>query len=201
MSQRPLPNRTRKWRTALSAPMIVLLCLPVCNCGSILKASVDSSCPDQQLTPAQVEDLTKQGLAAIKVEKSGEHHRTTSLTKGLPMLKQAALHGSLQAMRAYSALFIQIGIVDPTGDGILGLSDSEVAEEGMLFMILAAHLGDPYESYDVETFRVLLDPSVPFPEGFFKGNSGTGWLMQMLSPASLDRARRQAFYWRGCWKN
>jgi hypothetical protein len=180
--------------------MIVLLCLSGCNCGSIFKAPANPNCPEQQLTAAQVEALTKKGLAANTVGKSGEYHLTTSLEKGLPMLKRAALHGAVDAMSAYSGHLIQMGIVDPSGSGILGLSDAEVAEEAMLFMILEVHLGRPYQSHDAETYRVLLDPSVPFPEGFFQQSGGTGWMMQMLSPASLDRARRQAFHWRACWK-
>ena len=200
MSERLLPIPTRKWCAAFSLPMIILLGLSACNCGSIFKAPPDPTCPEQELTPAQVEALTKKGLAANKVGKSGEYHLTTSLDKGLPMLKRAALHGSLEAMRAYSGHLMQMGIVDPSGAGVLGLSDAEMAEEAMLFRILAVHLGRPYQSHDAETYRVLLDPSVPFPEGFFQQSSGAGWMLQMLSPASLDRARQQAFHWRACWK-
>ena len=129
----------------------------------------------------------------------GEYHLIASLKKGLPFLKVAATHGHREAMKAYGGHYIQAGIIQMRP--FMGLSAVEAAEEGMMWYILQRQLGAEISETDKETFRVLLDPKVPFPEGFFRGSSGTAWMLQMVSPRGLDRARNKAYAWRNCWTN
>ena len=91
------------------------------------------------------------------------------------------------------------GIINMNSGPFWWRSQGGVAEEAKMWLILRAHLGNKISDGDKDTFRVLLDPSIPFPDGFFRSSSGTAWMLQMVSPSRLDRARKQAFAWRGCW--
>jgi hypothetical protein len=83
---------------------------------------------------------------------------------------------------------------------LLDYSAKDAAEEGMLWLILRKHLGEKISEGDEETFRILLDPTIPFPKGFFQQSEGTAWLLQMLTPDGLQRSRKQAYAWRNCWR-
>ena len=80
-----------------------------------------------------------------------------------------------------------------------GLSYPDATAEGMMWSILRRHRGEEIMGGDEGTYRVLLDPSVPFPDGFFDSPSGTAWMFQMLTESGLDWAREQAYVWRSCW--
>ena len=159
--------------------------------------SVETTCPQQTLTATQVEELYQKGLEIINKNKMGDYHHLGSLEEGLPIIKVAALHGHRKAMQEYQVHFIQAGIIDMRN--FMGYSPIVAGEEGMMWLILEAHLGEKIEDYDKETFRILLDPNIPFPDDFFHQKSGTAWMLQMLTPGNLDRARKQAYAWRECW--
>jgi hypothetical protein len=154
-------------------------------------------CPEQTLSPAEVEALYKKGQAATKEDMIGEYHMISSLEAGLPLLEVAAMHGHIPAMKAYGGHFTRIGAVEM--GSLMWLSQPDATAEGMMWSILKVHLGEEVMEHDKETYRVLLDPTIPFPEGFFESSSGTAWMFQMLSSSGLDWAREQAYAWRGCW--
>ncbi len=156
-------------------------------------------CPEQTLSAKEVLELSRLGLSTVDENMLGEHHSIASLDNGMPMLKQAALHGNLEAMTRYAGLVTWYGFIDNAGDRFLGRTQWENAEEGMLFNILAAHLGDSYSEDDSETYRVLLDPTVAYPQGFFDDSRGTAWLLQGWPPQALDPIREQAYRWKSCW--
>ena len=169
------------------------------GCRLLMWTRVELACPEQTMTPDQIEALYHKGLAATKRDMMGEHHRLDALAEGLPILKEAALQGHTGAMDAYNGHLIQAGIIDMTSGPFWWRSQLDVAEEGMMWLILRAHLGSPITEGDKATFRVLLDPNIPFPEGFFRSSSGTAWMLQMVTPSGLERARKQAYAWRKCW--
>ncbi len=163
------------------------------SCG--IKPVVD--CPDQTLSAAEVQALYEKGVAATEADKMGEYYLSSSVADGLPMLRTAALHGHREAMSEYRGHFIRNGAVEmQTFDW---LSSPDATAEGMMWSILQVHLGKEVKPFDQETYRVLLDPSIPFPDGTFDSASGTAWMFQMLTESGLDWAREQAYAWRGCW--
>ena len=169
------------------------------HCASSLGLRQVADCPERTLKTDEVEALYRKGLEATQRGKMGEHHRLDALAEGLPLLEKAALHGHVGAMDRYRSHLIQAGIVEMTSGPYFWRSRLGVAEEGMMWLILGAHLGEGISAHDKETFRVLLDPSVPFPEGFLRSSSGAAWMFQMLTPDTLDHARKQAYAWRHCW--
>jgi len=155
-------------------------------------------CPKQSMSTDEVVNLYQKGVKTTKQGMMGEYHLMTSLEEGLDMLEVAALHGHLPAMKEYSGHFINMGIVQMMP--LLDYTAPAAAEEGMLWLILRKHLGEKISKGDEETFRILLDPTIPFPKGFFRQSSGSGWMLQMLSPDGLQRARDRAYTWRNCWR-
>jgi len=154
-------------------------------------------CPEQTLTTEEVQALYTEGLAITQRDMMGEHYHLGSIAEGLPLLERAALHGHREAMKAYRGHFIRVGALEmQTFDGLLS---PDATAEGMMWVILGAHLGEPVQAHDTATFEVLMDPALPFPEGFFDSPSGTAWMFQMLTERGLDWAREQAYAWRGCW--
>jgi hypothetical protein len=154
-------------------------------------------CPEQTLSEGEVQALFEQGVTLTEQDIMGEYRLMSSIHEGLPLLKTAAYHGHRGAMAEYRGHFIRLGAVEMMGLG--GLSPPDATAEGMMWKILGVHLGDTVEPHDAETFEVLLDPEVAFPEGFFNAPTGTAWMFQMLSHSGLDWARQQAYAWRGCW--
>ncbi|HIA01265.1 MAG TPA: hypothetical protein EYN66_05060 [Myxococcales bacterium] len=142
--------------------------------------------------------LYKKGVETTKKGMMGEYHLMTSLEEGLDMLEVAALHGHLPAMQEYSGHFIRIGIVEMMP--LLDYTVTDAGEEGMLWLILGKHLGGKISEGDEETFRILLNPTIPFPKGFFRQSAGAAWMLQMLTPDGLQRARKRAYEWRNCWR-
>ncbi len=156
-------------------------------------------CPAQTLTSIEAAALGRKGATTVDVNRLGEHHSTASLEAGIPMLKKAALHGDVQAMSRYASLVTWYGFIDNDGEPFLGRSQMENAQEGLLFTILAAHRGREITVGEEETFRVLLDPTVQFPEGFLDDASGTAWVFQGWPAETVDQVRKQAYRWRDCW--
>jgi len=156
-------------------------------------------CPKQTLTAAEVVDLSERGIKAVNANRLGEHHSIAALETGLPMLKLAAWHGDVPAMNEYANLIIWYGFIDNNNTPFMGRKPWQNAQEGLLFNLLAAHRDDEIWADDRETFTVLLDPSIPFPDGFFDNASGTAWLFQGWDPDSVDRVRIQAYHWKDCW--
>ena len=151
------------------------------------------------MTSDEAAALGRQGASTVDANRLGEHHSTASLEAGMPMLKKAALHGDVGAMTRYASLVTWYGFIDNDDEPFLGRSQWENGQEGLLFNILAAHSGDPPSVDEQETYRVLLDPTVPFPEGFLDDDSGTAWAIQGWPPDTVDQIRRQAYQWRDCW--
>lgn len=154
-------------------------------------------CPEQTLSPAEVQALFEEGVTLTEQDMMGEYRLMSSIDAGLPLLKTAAHHGHRDAMAEYRGHFIRLGAIEMMG--IDGLSSADATAEGMMWIILGVHLGDTVKPHDAETFEVLLDPEVDFPDGFFNAPTGTAWMFQMLSHSGLDWARQQAYAWRGCW--
>ncbi|MGB0592596.1 MAG: hypothetical protein ACPGU1_23205, partial [Myxococcota bacterium] len=138
-----------------------------------------------------------EGVKLTEQDMQGEYSMMSSIDAGLPLLKTAAKHGHRGAMAEYRGHFLRLGAVEMMG--LDGLSSPDATAEGMMWKILGVHLGDAVSPHDAETFKVLLDPEVAFPEGFFSSPTGTAWMFQMLSNSGLDWARRQAHAWRRCW--
>ena len=154
-------------------------------------------CPEQRLSASEVQALYVRGLELTERDMMGEYYLMSSIYEGLPLLKEAAHHGHREAMGEYGGHFTRQGGLEMlTFDG---LSAPDATAEGMMWSILGVHLGDEVQPFDKETYRVLLDPEIPFPEGFFNSATGTAWMFQMLTEPGLDWARRQAYAWRGCW--
>ena len=154
-------------------------------------------CPEQTLSPADVEALYLKGVAATDEDMMGEHRLISSIEDGLPMLKTAALHGHLPAIDRMGSHFIQTGVISMVS--LDGLAAPDAAAEGMMWHILEVHLKGEIPHREEELFRVLLDPSIPFPEGFMNSSSGTAWMFQMLTTSGLEYARDQAHAWSRCW--
>ena len=156
-------------------------------------------CPEQDISTEDAEALGRAGYAAVNKNRMGDHHSTESLNTGIPMLKKAALHGDSVSMSRYSSLVIWYGFIDNDGTPFLGRSQWQNALEGVLFMTLAAHRDASNVGDDAETFRVLLDPSIPYPHGFFEDGSGAAGLLDNWTPDDLDPIRQQAYRWKDCW--
>lgn len=154
-------------------------------------------CPATELTAKEIQMLSREGIK--KVDPGDEEHFVTEdLVQGLPMLREAALHGSLEAQTTYGSVLIALGIVEMV-DLPNGLPQPLAAQEGLLFHILSVHRGAPHPPGEKDLYAVLLNPEPDFPPGFFEQRSGTGWLFQIVPSWSLNHARRQAFYWKDCW--
>ena len=187
-------------RWGLGGVLVMLPIIVLAYTGSLVRScglKWIADCPEQTLSPAESQALYERGLAMTKLNMMGEYYRTDSVNAGLPMLREAALHGNLPAMAAYGGHFIRRGAIDM--HSIDGLSYADATAEGMMWSILRTHRGETIREEDEETYRVLLDPSIPFPDDFFDSPSGTAWLFQMLTAPGLDWARSQAHAWRECW--
>lgn len=149
------------------------------------------SCPQERLSASEVQALFEEGVRLTEVGKSGEHYQRASLDAGLPLLQRAALYGHMGAIDLCAGLFITLGGVEVQSVG--GLSYAEATAEGMMWSIFALHLGAEVPEADGETYRVLLDPELPFPEGFFDSPTGIAWMFKMLTPWGLEWARSQAY--------
>jgi len=156
-------------------------------------------CPEQSLTAEEVAALRRRGVAAVDANRMGEHHAIASLDAGLPLLKQAALHGDVVAMGEYASLVTWYGFIDNDGARFMGRTPWKNAQEGLMFILLATHRGRDVSEDDQEAFRVLLNPATPFPSGFLDDPSGTAWLIQGWPPETVDQVRRQAHHWKDCW--
>ena len=156
-------------------------------------------CPETSLSHEQVSQLSREGVETVNANRMGEHHHLASLEAGMPMLKKAALHGDVDAMSKYASLVLWYGFIDNDGDRFLGRTPFQNAKEGLLFRLLAAHRGEREGADDEEAFRVLLDPTMPYPEGFFDDGSGIAWLLNGWKPADVDPIRQHAYRWKDCW--
>ena len=159
------------------------------------------SCPEQTMSPSETEALFQEGKAAAEEGRMGEYYMSTSVLMGLPKLRKAALQGHRGAMDDVTMHLMRAGIINMTSGAEFWRTQLGVAEEAMMWFILKAHIDGkiPPGEEEEEVFRVLLDPSIPFPEGFFRSGAGTAWMFQMLTEGALDHARHQAFAWRNCW--
>ncbi len=187
--------RSTLWAIVVAVPLFMLL-----STGSLVRSvggKTVEGCPAQTLSLAEAQALYERGRAKTRERMMGEYYRTDSLEAGLPMLKRAALHGVIPAMGAYAGHLLQSGAVDMLE--IAGLAYPDATAEGMMWSTLLRHRGEPASPGDEETYRVLLDPSTPFPDGFFSDPSGTAWMFQMTTEEDLQWAREQAFAWRACW--
>jgi len=181
---------------------VIALCITSCGVKGLPGDKLITSkkqCPTVELSSEELETLTQKGLQTNEENKMGEYYFTESLDKGMPMLRTAALQGSLLAQKEYSSMLIYLALVEMV-KGPMGMSRRQAAEEGMMFHILTVHRGEPVEDHDKETYRILLDPSASFPKGFFSQDSGMGWVLQSIDPLALNRARKQAFLWKDCWE-
>ena len=187
-------------RWGLGGVLVVLPMLVFAYTGSMVRScglKWVADCPEKTLSPTEAQALYERGLATTEEDMMGEYYRTSSVKAGLPMLREAALHGNLSAMQAYGGHFIRRGAIDM--DSIDGLSYSDATAEGMMWSILRKHRGEAIMEGDEETYRVLLDPAIPFPDELFDSPSGTAWMFQMLTESGLSWAREQAYAWRACW--
>ncbi len=157
------------------------------------------SCPDQSLTASEVEALYQEGWAIAEEGRRGEHYMSTEVMFALPSLREAARQGHRGAMDHLTSHLMQAGILEVTSGPEFWRTQVGVAEEAMTWFLLEAHLDGEIPQGEEEVFRVLLDPSIDFPEGFFQSSTGTAWMFQMLTEGALDHARTQAFAWRNCW--
>ena len=64
---------------------------------------------------------------------------------------------------------------------------------------MVAHRGENLSEDNAETLKMLMDPAIPFPPGFFEDPSGIAWVVQGWPPESLDQVRQQAYLWKDCW--
>jgi hypothetical protein len=156
------------------------------------------SCPDQALTASEVEAIYQEGWAIAEEGRRGEHYMSTEVMFALPSLREAARQGHRGAMDQLTSHLMQAGILEVTSGPEFWRTQLGVAEEAMMWFILKAHLDGEIPAGEEEVYRVLLDPSLPFPEGFFRSGEGTAWMFQMLTEGALDHARSQAFAWRNC---
>jgi hypothetical protein len=156
-------------------------------------------CPEQTLTAEAAAELGREAVVVVDAKRLGEHHHLGSLHAGLPMLKQAALQGDVASMSRYASLVLWYGFIDTDGKRFLGRTPRQNAKEGLLFTVLAGHLGESVGADDEEVFRVLLDPTVPYPASFFEDGSGIAWLLNGRKPADVDPVRQQAYRWKDCW--
>jgi len=187
-------------RGSISLPFVfiaITLSIVLSQCDRIIGASVEPICPKQTLTPAQTDAL----YAEVKtlINDDHEHHPVEALRQALPLLEEGTLNGHKPSRDRLTSHLIQAGIIDMTNGPFAWRSSASVAQEGIMWMIVGAHLGDPITPQDSETFRILLDPSIPLPSGFNRQQSGTAWMLQMLPEFQIERARRQAYAWRECW--
>lgn len=177
-----------------------LLLWMLLSTGSLVRSlgfkGVDD-CPEQTLSAAEAEALYERGLDRTQIGMMGEYYRSDSVEAGLPMIRRAALHGVTSAMETYASHFIQQGAINM--QQIDGLSYPDATAEGMMWSILLKHRGEGIMKGDEATYRVLLDPTVPFPDGYFNNPSGTAWIFQMATKRGLGWAREQAFAWKSCW--
>ena len=193
----PRPVKRLKKRHWLGILLVCLVLYGVSTMTRTLGIHPVFDCPEQTLSQGEVQALFEDGVKLTEQDMRGEYSMMSSIDAGLPLLKTAAKHGHRGAMAEYRGHFLRLGAVEMMGVG--GLSSPDATAEGMMWKILGVHLGDAVSPHDAETFKVLLDPEVAFPEGFFSSPTGTAWMFQMLSNSGLDWARRQAHAWRGCW--
>ena len=158
-----------------------------------------ASCPKQTLTPTEANAVFQRGLSATRRDQMGEYYMMSSIYEGLPLLKEAARHGHREAMKEVRGHYLRQGAVEMLGFD--GLSSPDASAEGMMWKILGAHLGEEFHPIEADVYRVLMDPSLPFPDGFFDSSTGVAWTFQMLTTPGLDWARQQAYAWRNCWPN
>lgn len=156
-------------------------------------------CPEQTMTAHAAAELGQEAVVVVDANRLGEHHHLGSLHSGLPMLKQAALQGDVASMSRYASLVLWYGFIDTDGKRFLGRTPWQNAKEGLLFTVLAGHLGESGGPDDEKAFRVLLDPTTPYPDGFFEDGSGIAWFLNGWKPADVDPVRQQAYRWKDCW--
>lgn len=190
-------SRSRKWFVLASLLIIGVSLYTLSGFTRSLGLHPIASCPQQSLSPSEIEARFTRGVALTREGMMGEYYLLDSIEEGLPLLKEAAQHGHSAAMKEVRGHFLRQGAVEMFGFD--GKSAPDATAEGMMWKILAVHLGEDVSPSDAEVYRVLLDPEVLFPEGFFESPSGVAWMFQMLTESGLDWARRQAFAWRDCW--
>ena len=182
---------------------VVLLCLAgfwmYQSLGRSFGIRLIQSCPPQDLTQAEANEIYRQGVSTVERDKMGEYYLKPSLDSGLPLIYRAAIHGHRGAIKRYASHLTQAGIIDM--HGINGLSSPDAAVESLMWDLVLIHLGESdIPNNERDAYQVLLEPSIPFPEGYFKVRGhGLGWMFQMMTEAGVNWARHQAWAWRTCW--
>ena len=168
--------------------------------------NLESVPPCPKARTDDVDALTQSGLKVLRTNKMDEYHATESVKKGLPILRDAALSGSMEAAGTYSAVVFTYVLQDVIGDPLDRPMD-QGAQEVAFFMLL--NLIRSQETNLGECLEVVLDFSQPLPEDLFLENgkddgsegacAGAFYQLSYFNVADIEAIRQQARAWSTCW--
>ncbi len=133
-------QRFRLGNAAIGLALVAItLSIVLSQCDRIIGASVDPKCPKPTLTQAQADALYAEVKTLINYDH--DHHPIEALYQALPLLEEAALNGHKPSRDRLTSHLIQAGIIDMTNGPFAWRTSASVAQEGIMWMILGAHLG------------------------------------------------------------
>jgi len=150
--------------------------------------------------------LTQEGLKILRKNKMGDYYSTSSVQKGLPILRDAALSGSREAAIRYVnivSMYIHQDVIgDPLDRPIL-----QGAQEAMLFTLLLNYRSPkPPPAHSCEAILIQFDKPLT-PELFMAneendappGACGGQYRFNYFDVEAMEALRKQARAWAKCW--
>jgi len=162
-----------------------------------------SPCPEPRTEDPEA--LMQTGLRLLREDKMGDHLSQQSIEKGLPVLRDAALSGSISAAGVYAAVVHSYIHQEVIGDP-LNRPIRQGAEEAMLLTLLSVLRGDQPPRPDSCEAAILhfekplsadlfgIDEEGAEPEGVCSGYS-----FLYFEVEELEALRQQARAWKECW--
>ena len=163
--------------------------------------------PCPSIDVADPDGLAREGKRLLNLDRRGDYYRSSSVHRAMPVLRRAALAGSIDAAYEYAGIIYLYIHQEVLGDP-LNRPQSQGAQEGLLFRLIALlREGEP-KSWDRCTAR-LLDFSRPLESSDFENVDDTDERsglcsdqdeFRLFSLSDLEGVRRQAEAWSSCWR-
>ena len=160
-------------------------------------------CPQSRTeNPKQLAQL---GEMELSKNKMGDYFSTGSVRTGLPMLRNAAISGSVEAAWSYAGMINLYVHQEYIGDPLQRPMEQS-SQEALLFTLIATMRS---EAFPDSCEELLLKEELELSEGVFSstddadpeeyGPCQDDYRFQIIPISQIEHIRRQARAWAACW--